>query len=245
MPATLTPARRLADRLKLPVKVARHALTNRPWTEAEDDTLRREYGRTPAAALADRLDRTPAAVGHRAAVLGLPPKRATEHRDWTEAEERQLVEWWGTVGHREIAAKLGRTVPGVRAKGGALGLRTPRAAYARKPRPFAPPWSEGDTAALRVEYATADDLPALAARLGRTVAAVVLKANSIGLTRREFRKSPMPSAEVVRALHEAGWSDTRMAAELGTTQVRVSHVRRSLGLAAHYGFEPGWGRRTA
>jgi hypothetical protein len=47
----------------------------RPWTAAEDDTLRRSYGRVRFDALAEGLDRTFTAISHRAYMLGLGTPR--------------------------------------------------------------------------------------------------------------------------------------------------------------------------
>lgn len=47
----------------------------KPWSKADETTLRALYGKLPVDELAIRLDRTTRSVNHRASCMGLAPAR--------------------------------------------------------------------------------------------------------------------------------------------------------------------------
>ncbi len=80
-------------------------MIGRPWTPAEDATLRAEYTRGRVAPISVRLGRTPSSVHHRAHRLGLIAARR-----WTLADLRLLRNLWGEVDLPTLAKRLGRSV---------------------------------------------------------------------------------------------------------------------------------------
>lgn len=95
---------------------------NRPWTQTEDDYIRRHYRTKTKKQIAEALGRTRPAVATRAEKLGITEEHRQMFRTWTRAEESQLKRWYGKKTAREIAEQLHRTVPSVRGKAALLGL---------------------------------------------------------------------------------------------------------------------------
>jgi hypothetical protein len=154
-------------------------------------------------------------------------------RPWTKAEDDQIRLHYAADAEG-LADRLGRTLMAVRRRAQALRVTAGRRVAA---------WSDTDLALLKQEY-PAGDLDRLAELLGRTRAAIGLKAREVGLRRADCPTGPKSkkwyiSGEVVRVLHGQGWTDTRIGRELGVAQEAVSKVRRKLGLIAHASFEPG------
>ena len=97
--------------------------TRRPWTQEEDDVVRRDYRGTQASAdeLAGRLHRTYFALKARVGLLGV-----TRHKgpDWSAQEVEYLQENFGRLALATLAYHLpGRSVTAVKIKGQRLGLR--------------------------------------------------------------------------------------------------------------------------
>jgi hypothetical protein len=94
-------------------------------------------------------------------------------------------------------------------------------------------WTEAECATLRARYGR-EPAATLAARLGRTLKGVYLKAHGLGLVDRNFVWPPAAD-RLLRRRHAAGWSDTEVAAELGCERHRVAARRKALGLPALFG----------
>lgn len=80
--------------------------TERPWSEEETETLRLEYGKTPNAELAQKLDRKWSAVRVRAASLGI---KHGWMRAFSEDEDRAIaIAWRVGVGLTDLAKAMDR-----------------------------------------------------------------------------------------------------------------------------------------
>lgn len=85
--------------------------TSPDWTEADLDTLKAEYGRTPTRALAAKLGRTKASITTRANVLGLAHGYI---RPWSEAELTALAKAFAHgIAIADLAGVLGRKAASV------------------------------------------------------------------------------------------------------------------------------------
>ncbi len=104
-------------------------IRRRRWTAAEDDLLRQNYGRIPAADAGALIDRTEDAVWIRARKLGLD-KREEEARPWTAAELDDVRRCYATEPPAEIAARLGRTTSSVSQQAACLGVISRKATVA-------------------------------------------------------------------------------------------------------------------
>lgn len=101
---------------------------NRSWTEEEDTFLRVNHDRMTRAQIARKLDRTPGSVGQRMTIMGLTHDRRKVDliRPWTEEDDAQIREIYGTVSREEVARRMNRTVLAVTYRAGELGLRRPK-----------------------------------------------------------------------------------------------------------------------
>ncbi len=90
------------------------ANTGKPWTEIEDATLRRLWGKASDAKIAKELKRTEKDLIDRAGEIGLPPcvARNVGFR-WTPESDSRLRLMWGESGEGAMRASLGRTVAGI------------------------------------------------------------------------------------------------------------------------------------
>ena len=97
--------------------------TRKPWTDAEDDLLRRSYdGTWPSIErVALAIDRTFTAVKNHAATLGLVKYKKMP--DWTPEEDAQLAEWLGQHSTAWITQHMpGRTKVAVQVRARRLRL---------------------------------------------------------------------------------------------------------------------------
>lgn len=108
---------RLRDRAKAHVS---------PWTEAEHQYLRDNYGHRSYAEMAAEIGRSPAAVGFQISTLGL---NNGKRRPFSEQEIEYIREHYATQTKTEIAKTLGRHPVVVMSKARELGLsiKRPRA----------------------------------------------------------------------------------------------------------------------
>lgn len=78
------------------------------WTDADDQVLRDEYGKTPTKALAARLGREKGGVLQRANVLGLVHGM---HKAWTDDHARAVaIAWRVGIGLTDLELTLGRHI---------------------------------------------------------------------------------------------------------------------------------------
>ena len=98
----------------------------------------------------------------------------------------------------------------------------------RRPTRHRDAWTDADVALLRERY-RADGPRALAAEMGRSRAAVAMKAHHLGLARPPKRADAAHLAEVAR-LNAEGTSDAGIARSLGSPLATINAHRRKLGL---------------
>ena len=92
------------------------------------------------------------------------------HKPWTNEELAFLRESWGKLPRAEIARRLGRNIPSINGKAGALGLR----------RKKEPPWTEEDIRFLRESWGRLT-IHQLAKKLNRTVYSILVKSKRLKL----------------------------------------------------------------
>lgn len=98
-------------------------MKRKPWTKAEDRTLRRHAGRESCAAIAKRLPgRTPAAVKSRATVLKVSIATVIKHQPWSAEELAILRRDYKRVPVEQLAKRLGRTVNRIYAAAKRFGI---------------------------------------------------------------------------------------------------------------------------
>lgn len=179
---------RRAIRLGLAEKKGSPATPSRAWTPEEDEVLRKGYRRLFARDLAGQLGRSAGSVIGRARFLGITRERRRDlpNRPWTEKEDRAMRKGYGKRPVEELAESLGRTPGAVQSRARTLGLRQPPKPRAGEHRH----WTPEEEKLLRKEYGR---IPAkeLAARLGRTVKSVHLRAIKSGLSESKPRTNPM------------------------------------------------------
>lgn len=97
----------------------------RPWTEKDDDHLRRYYGVKTRRQIATTLGRTVDAVGMRAGLLGLTNDRRnkSQARRWTPQEDVALRKLYGRMTIARIAERLERTPASISGRVQQLGIR--------------------------------------------------------------------------------------------------------------------------
>lgn len=148
-----------------------HSRTWEPWEPKEDKLLRSLYGQMPNVEVARRMNRSEDAVIIRAGKLGLtrgitPP--------WSTKEDALLKQLHRAgTSYDDIARAIGRTRNAVSGRVMKLGL------VATQPM-RAPRWTKQEENVLRKLYGMVRNRE-IAARLGRTLASVGLKARELGL----------------------------------------------------------------
>lgn len=139
---------------------ARH---NCAWTEREDYALAQTWGKVPREVIAEKLHRTPYAVEHHAAIVGLHPKR---HRDLTADEVAEICGAAAGGGRvADIADRMGVSESAVRSALRRGGARPSSGAH--EPAP-ARPWGADEVERLKGLMRDSVPLPEMARRLGRT-----------------------------------------------------------------------------
>ena len=177
------------------------------------------------------------AVTHKMSRLGLKSKIRyvpTAPTSWTPEKEQRLREMVAAgASNAEIAQSLGFSVGSINEKKKRLGLRKKRTSYRL--------WTEETEARLRELVESGVSAAAIGEELGLAPSAVIHKMSRMGL-RSKIRCVPKPSAGPcptvwvtervarLRELTEAGYSDSRIARELGVTRQAVLNKRRALGL---------------
>jgi len=159
----------------------------RPWTEVEDDILRREYEAGTAVKeirrrlLIEGYRRNFGAIQMRAIHLGVSGGRA---RPWTERELAIAVPALkeGRL-FRDIEAEL--QAAGFERSKGSLTKLARRCGLSRHPEP----WTEDQVAELRAIYRPGRSAASIAAQLGKTVLSVRAKASELGLRQRQARQA--------------------------------------------------------
>lgn len=79
-------------------------ILGRPWTEAEDEVLRKQYCKRGAKAASETLGRSFASTCKRARRLGL-----ATHARWTKTDVETLEDYWGHETLAQLSKRLGRT----------------------------------------------------------------------------------------------------------------------------------------
>lgn len=186
---------------------------HRRWTAKEDRVLRRRYPREGAAAVAEVLGRSRAAVKMRVVRLGL----RTDRGKWKAAEIAYLRAHYGRERTRTIAARLGRTAGQVCQAAKRLGLS----------RPGPRRWTRRETAYLRRHLR--EPLAALAATLRRTEKAIKSRCKVLGLARTDRH---VWSRQDLRALRRRYGREPapQIAAELGISVQKVRAAAGRIGL---------------
>jgi hypothetical protein len=169
----------------------------RPWTEAEDDRLRRAYADGERIdRVAAELGRTTRAASSRAAKqLKLGGTHAAGRggwataADWTEAEDARLRAAYGKVPTKTLATELGRSKLGVYQRAWHLGLKH---GYHRD-------WSPDEQSALSIAHERGISISDVATALGRNYYAVCKYAENRGLKfgKRPIRAAPMTLQDIL------------------------------------------------
>ena len=142
----------------------------RRWTEDEIAFLKRKYNGTNASELAEVLNWTPRSVKSKASSLGI-----VERGVWTSQDDAFLRENYLTLGAKECAKRLGRSLSAVHTRireiGGGRASIGPRV-----------DWTKEELDYLRENYQT-KSLDELTATLGRTKNAVLVRGQMLGVRR--------------------------------------------------------------
>ncbi len=103
----------------------RPKLDSRPWTEMEDDLLRRRYGELSNREIAAELQRTPRMVSTRAVELGLAAARVgrTRRGAYSAEEDKSIRVMLASHSLVEIAEALGRSYDSIAKRIQRLGLQ--------------------------------------------------------------------------------------------------------------------------
>ena len=108
-------------------------------------------------------------------------------RAWRPDEDAFLRDRFYSMPRAELAAALGRTVPAVNQRASVIKAR----------RSAEPRWTAADVEALKALFHV-ETQPVIAARLGRSVVGVKIKARRLGLRRR--RRRALSLSQVARAM---------------------------------------------
>jgi len=141
-----------------------------PWTEEEKSLLRRIYGTMSVAEVAERVGRSVSAVARRAGMFGLTKNFGSP---WSAEEDSLLTRLHAEgKGYAEIGRQLERTATSVGTRAAKLGLTVTQPMRVR--------WSAREQAVLRELYGRVTNRK-IAARLGRSIASIGLKARELGI----------------------------------------------------------------
>lgn len=160
-----------------PVHAARPANHCARWSEEDDLLLLETYSKRGARYLSRKLGRSVDAVQRRATDLGAT-KKARGRRPWTMADVRFLQEHYQKRGAKWCAPFLRRTDKAVRSAAAVYGLRFDSPRF----------WSDKEILTLRRMWRAREAVGTIAARLGRSAAAVQQRAYTLGLKRRDSVK---------------------------------------------------------
>lgn len=170
-----------------------------PWLPSELAELRELLGRAQVAVIARRLRRSPLDVAQRIEQL---QRRIREH-PWTSDEKQRLKRDYGSRSDYDLALILGQPVEAIRRMAEELRLakdktflhRAEGVEHVRMPR-----WSAEQIERLRAMYPVHSN-EEIARAIGRSVKAVVSKANDLELKKSSERLREM-GRENVRLRHE-------------------------------------------
>ena len=141
----------------------------RPWTEKDDEYLRKNYGKIKRKVLAEALGRTINAIQTRAKHFNLTDDRRGKIEDWTKEELQKLKRWHGKKSRKEMAELLERTEGAIGTKITSLNLGQPGL------------WTEEEDEYIRRHYQTKSRRE-IAEALNRTISSVGKHAIKLGLT---------------------------------------------------------------
>ncbi len=119
----------MVDVSKMPI--ATQSAWGEPWTETEDEFLRRTYKRYTARSIGAVLGRTARAVQCRAEVLSLDGDRSS----WSEEDDATLAELFPAMSSKQVAQRMNRSVYSINRRVHDLRLRgDDRFPYKRAPK---------------------------------------------------------------------------------------------------------------
>jgi DNA-binding CsgD family transcriptional regulator len=165
------------------------------WSKADENMLRKQYGKIESEELAERLGRTVKALHAHARNLGLSLRAANPALPqlWTAKEDAILRRMFPTRTNPEIAERLGRPLKSVIARARKLGLL--------KERPGFKEWTAREDRQLRQLYPKHTPTE-IAERLGRTLSSVRGRMYKIGILVRRTPKPPTWTAKEDRLLKQ-------------------------------------------
>ena len=220
-----------------------------PWTDEEDQYLRKHYAADGAKGCADALGRTWKACGERSYSLGIAKKRENSRIPWTEEDKEFLRENYETLGPVACARTLKRSAESCKFMGSKMGLRYVRrpAAVKKENRPSTrhtpKPWTENEDMFLRENYKNMS-LSECASILGRSPVACKGHAQRLCLHKERVRKEPKPP----RRLDGRRWTQEEDMflrehfKELGAAKC-AEHLRRTAEACQYRIRKLGVGRR--
>lgn len=209
--------------------------STRPWTDLEDDELRRRYGAEATATLALDFGRSCSAIYARAGCLGLTEGNAPE---WTAWEDAQLRAGYArSVPLLQLAALIGRPLSGLSGRAGLLGIT-----HASHP----PDWEQAETARaldLATEGYRYTQIIAMMAAEGfpaRTLSGFGQIIRKLGYGRGWGRAWTPDEDALLRHAYEAAASLTPLRARLGRTACSLRWRAEYLGLRGTHANRNGW-----
>jgi hypothetical protein len=201
------------------------------WSADQVETLRRLFeADEPIAEIAAALGRPFQGVRHKIYELAL---RRNSQRPWSELEDAELAQRYGSETAATIAQDLGRGVCAVYSRAALLGLSEPSAL----------PWTEWELAQLRAGFSSGVPVAQIAVLIGRPVSGVRDKAHNLSL--RHATTPPDWSEDEVGRMVELAHQGVRY---LRIIEMLVSEgfPRRTLsalkGQLWKTGYGRGWGR---
>ncbi len=165
-----------------------------PWSAEEVQQLKDYIGASPPETIAMILRRTVSEVEHKIEEL----RRNRHSGPWSSADLHTLKRLYGTRTNEDLAVILGRTVSEIEEAARSLALAKDKGFRRRRGdgKPVRMPrWTAEEVELLRDLYPDTPNLE-IARRLGRTVKAVVSKANDLGLKKSEKRLRQMGKENV-------------------------------------------------
>lgn len=209
--------------------------STRPWTDLEDDELRRRYGAEATASLALAFGRSCSAIYARAGCLGLTEGNPPE---WTAWEDAQLRAGYARgVPLLQLAALIGRPLSGLSGRAGLLGIT-----HASHP----PDWSEPemrralDLATEGYRYSQIIEMMAAEGFLVRSLSGFGQIIRKLGYGRGWGRAWTPDEDALLRQAYEAASSLTPLRARLGRTVCSLRWRAEYLGLRGTHANRNGW-----
>lgn len=181
----------LAVYVPAPVAVLRETVFRKDsWLPEENDRLRALFvADEPIASIAEQLGRTFQAVRAQVDKLGL---RRNSTRPWTDMEDAELFERYGTTSAARLALDLGRSTSAVYARANLLELSETMPAD----------YDGWEDAQIRAGYAQGVPVGQIATLIGRPLLGVRSRACDLGL-RHKCSPPGWSEAEITRALELA------------------------------------------